>query len=190
MQYEIITQPIISGNSILTTGMFVSRGILYIVVPPGIDPQTLIHEHQDWIDKKLKKVRRHPDKLQRISQLAQKRGLIPVIRQEEPFHQLLLELFKAYQSELGVKVHQIQIRKMRSRWGSCNTKGHISIRNQAIELPDPILQYLVFHEVAHLREPNHSPRFWKLLEAKFPDYKELRKVIKHWDLLFHPKEFK
>lgn len=65
---------------------------------------------------------------------------------------------------LGVKVTRITIRDAASRWGSCSTTGAISLSWRLIMAPNHVLNYVVAHEVAHLREMNHGTRFWRLVD--------------------------
>ena len=67
---------------------------------------------------------------------------------------------------LGVSVKAIRLGDPRSRWGSCSSSGTIAYSWRVVMAPPPILDYLVAHEVAHLREMNHSPRFWTLVRQQ------------------------
>ena len=68
-----------------------------------------------------------------------------------------------YAAELGVRVRRISIRDQSSRWGSCTSAGALSFSWRLILAPPFVLDYLAAHEVAHLVEMNHSPRFWKVV---------------------------
>jgi predicted metal-dependent hydrolase len=74
-----------------------------------------------------------------------------------------------YAERLGVTVWRITIRDQASRWGSCSTTGALSFSWRLILAPRYVLDYLAAHEVAHLLEMNHSPRFWRLLSRLCPD---------------------
>ena len=69
---------------------------------------------------------------------------------------------------LGVRVKAIRLRDQTSRWGSCSTSGTLSFSWRLIMAPPFVLDYLAAHEVAHLHEMNHSPRFWHLVESVWP----------------------
>ena len=71
--------------------------------------------------------------------------------------------------ELGVAVKRISVRDQSSRWGSCSTTGVLSFSWRLILAPPFVLDYLAIHEVAHLVEMNHSPRFWRLVKRLCPD---------------------
>ena len=70
---------------------------------------------------------------------------------------------------LGVSVKRISVRDQSSRWGSCSTTGVLSYSWRLILAPPFVLDYLAIHEVAHLVEMNHSPRFWRLVNRMCPD---------------------
>ena len=74
-----------------------------------------------------------------------------------------------YAERLGVEVRRISIRDQVSRWGSCSTSGALSFSWRLVLAPRFVLDYLAAHEVAHLLEMNHSPRFWRLLGRICPD---------------------
>jgi predicted metal-dependent hydrolase len=69
----------------------------------------------------------------------------------------------AYAAELGVRVRRVSIRDQSSRWGSCTSAGSLSYSWRLILAPPYVLDYLAAHEVAHLVEMNHSPRFWRVV---------------------------
>ena len=71
--------------------------------------------------------------------------------------------------QLGVSVKRVSVRDQSSRWGSCSTSGRLSYSWRLIMAPPFVLEYLAAHEVAHLKEMNHSPRFWRLVHQIFPE---------------------
>jgi predicted metal-dependent hydrolase len=72
-------------------------------------------------------------------------------------------------ARLDAKVRRVTVRDTASRWGSCSTTGSISYSWRLIFAPEFVLDYVAAHEVAHLREMNHSPRFWRLVRSIVPD---------------------
>ena len=78
----------------------------------------------------------------------------------------------------GVGPPVVRIKDMRSRWGSCSSRGRISLHWGLVLLSRDVLDYVVVHELAHLREMNHSARFWRGVEEILPDYRERRARLK------------
>lgn len=76
------------------------------------------------------------------------------------------------------KVNSVNLKYNRSNWGSCSTKGNINLSTCLLFAPDDVIDYVIIHELAHLIEMNHSSRFWALVEAAMPDYKEKKKWLK------------
>ena len=73
----------------------------------------------------------------------------------------------------------IRVRDMGHRWGTCDSRGGVlSFHWQCVLLPARILDYIVVHELMHLQEPNHGPRFWERVEAVLPDWKERRRWLR------------
>lgn len=84
---------------------------------------------------------------------------------------LLADLLPRQAARMGVSYTRFSIRSQRSRWGSCSHAGSLSFNWRLAKAPPPVLDYVVIHELAHLREMNHSPRFWRLVEQFCPDYR-------------------
>jgi predicted metal-dependent hydrolase len=78
----------------------------------------------------------------------------------------------------GFKYYNISVRKQRTRWGSCSKKGNLSFNYRLIFLQPAEADYIIVHELCHLKEFNHSSKFWTLVAQTVPNYKELRKNLK------------
>lgn len=78
----------------------------------------------------------------------------------------------------SVEVKQVIVRNQRSRWGSCSANGTISLNWRLVQTPDFVRDYIVYHELMHLREMNHSERFWAQVEEVCPGWREAEAWIK------------
>jgi hypothetical protein len=84
----------------------------------------------------------------------------------------------------GLAVRRVSVRDQRSRWGSCSARGVVSLNWRLVQTPDFVRDYIIAHELMHLREMNHSRRFWNLVREAFPRAEEAEKWLKtHSDLL-------
>ncbi|HQX62988.1 MAG TPA: SprT family zinc-dependent metalloprotease [Thermomicrobiales bacterium] len=88
------------------------------------------------------------------------------------------ERASAHAATLGVTFGRLAIKDTRSRWGSCSSKGNLNLSWRLVMAPMEVLDYVVAHEVAHLREMNHSPRFWATVETLCPQYREHRRWLR------------
>jgi predicted metal-dependent hydrolase len=79
---------------------------------------------------------------------------------------------------LGVRWQKLSLSSASTRWGSARTDGHIRLNWRLIHLPISQIDYVVVHELAHLREMNHSPRFWETVGEVMPDYAQRRKALR------------
>lgn len=86
----------------------------------------------------------------------------------------LIDRVAHHSVSLGVKPERIQVKELRSRWGSCSSDGVLSFSWRLILAPPHVLDYLAAHEVAHLREMNHSRKFWALVRKAMPDFERGR----------------
>ena len=78
---------------------------------------------------------------------------------------------------IGVRYARLRIGDQRTLWGSCSARGTISFNWRLVLAPLEVLDYVVVHELCHLREHNHSASFWKLVEARRPDYRAHREWL-------------
>lgn len=77
-------------------------------------------------------------------------------------------------ARMGVRFKSITIRDQKTRWGSCSSRGTLSFNWRLVMAPQAVQTYVVIHELAHLKQPNHSPAFWQIVAQHFPDYKKAR----------------
>lgn len=79
---------------------------------------------------------------------------------------------------METKPNRIFIKEQRSLWGSCSTQGNLNFNLRLLEAPLEVLDYVVIHELAHLKEMNHSKRFWAIVQAWCPAHKEHRRWLR------------
>ena len=91
----------------------------------------------------------------------------------------LPSLIKKWESKLDVKLREFKIRKMKTRWGTCNpSAGRIWFSLMLAKQRPEIIEYIVVHEMVHLLEASHNKRFYRLMDSFLPNWKELRKELR------------
>jgi predicted metal-dependent hydrolase len=81
-------------------------------------------------------------------------------------------------AEHKLSVSGFTIRNQRSRWGSCSRGGRIALNYRLIQMPASVSDYIILHELMHLKEQNHSRRFWRLVENACPDYRDAERWLR------------
>lgn len=95
----------------------------------------------------------------------------------------ITELLKEWVPVIGVDLAEWRIRRMKTRWGSCNTvQRRIWLNLELAKLPPECLEYVVVHELVHLLERGHNARFWGLVESFLPDWRESRDKLRCWEI--------
>ena len=88
------------------------------------------------------------------------------------------KIIAKYSSVVNVDVKNIRIRQMKTRWGSCNSaKSYINLNSELIKKPSNAIEYVIFHELAHLIHPNHSREFYNYLSNYMPDWKKRKERL-------------
>ena len=84
----------------------------------------------------------------------------------------LPKLVERYAEQMQLFPEAIRFRKTRRQWGSCSGRNVLSFNTMLMKLPEDVIEYVVVHELAHIRHKHHQKDFWKLVEAHLPEYKE------------------
>jgi predicted metal-dependent hydrolase len=93
-------------------------------------------------------------------------------------HEAVPELIQKWEPKLKVNVTRYFLQRMKTKWGSCNhVAGHIRLNTELVKKPKDLLEYVVVHEMVHLREPTHNDRFVALLAAHWPQWREARQEL-------------
>jgi hypothetical protein len=164
-----------------------SEGTVRVTVPrwgSKREAEAFAMRERTWIEKQLRRTEAMRERHERERHTANgeltttgserspgadaQRALIGRARNELPPR--LLELAARH----GLIVSRISIRNQRWRWGSCSRTGHICLNWRLVTMPDSVRDYVLIHELMHLKRMDHSPKFWKLVAEAFPPYKEAR----------------
>jgi predicted metal-dependent hydrolase len=157
-----------------TLAITVRRGEVTVRAPYGCREETItlfVNKNREWIEKSLSRTAHEYDPLSRLS---------PTEIEEfrERTRVILTAKTKKYSEIMGLKYGRITITGAKTRFGSCSSKGNISYSYRLMLYPEAAIDYVVVHELAHLKEMNHSKKFYAIIEKILPDYKERIKLLK------------
>ncbi|MHB8470782.1 MAG: M48 family metallopeptidase [Gaiellaceae bacterium] len=132
---------------------------------PDVDVERVLDAHRAWIA---------TERQRQVPRLGLARRIVSEADGRRAAREVVAMLAEEEAVELGVRYERIEIRDQRTRWGSCSTRGTLSFNWRLVLAPFEVLDYVVVHEVCHLREANHSRRFWQLVESRRPDWRVQR----------------
>lgn len=132
---------------------------------------------REWIEKTLARFRRREKKSEGALELPKgNRADLKIYKVEAK--KLVENKIQEFNKFYGFQYKEITIRNTSSRWGSASKKGNLSFNYRIALLPPELADYLVVHELCHLKEMNHSANFWALVAKSIPDYKKRRKELR------------
>ena len=185
-------------------------GEVRVIVPPNQDPTELVRLKREWINKKLEEIERIRNQFKGLSDKLLLNGEFYEVVTGEEFsvnpkfkvvvlpssdlkvlkkwlkNQLRRELdFKVrlFASIIGVKYRKVYIRFQKTKWASCSKRGNLSFNLMLIALLEGLRDYIIIHELVHLKEPRHTKRFWELVRTYYPDYKKAEAELRRYRLL-------
>ena len=156
-----------------TLALEISSDASLIIRAPRLMPLFLIKkfikQKQSWISKKqsLITTRNKNIKSIKVSRISKEKTLEKITKR-----------VKYYSSLSGFKYKNIKITSAQKRWGSCNYQNNLNFPKRLTLAPDKIIDYVVIHELCHIKEKNHSQNFWKEVAQIMPEYKKHRKWLK------------
>lgn len=149
------------------------ESLLRVIVPRGVDPLRVLEENKTSI---LKKYRKYMGQIETSREIPLKEW------EEEEFTSFVSFHTAKYAGLLKVKCKEIKYRKMRRRWGSCRTDGTITLNRCLQRVPEHLVAYIVYHELAHLIVRGHNRKFKAIIASQFPDYRRLDKELNLYGL--------
>jgi len=138
------------------------------------EADAFVKKHEDWIARQLEKDAARRRQVEAVPKLTRQEIDDLYARARE----YLPDRVRRYADRLGVSYGRITIRCQRSRWGSCSAKRNLNFNCLLMLAPDEVIDAIVVHEVCHLKEMNHSERFYALVLSLYPDYHRWNRWLK------------
>lgn len=138
--------------------------------------EDFLQRKSDWIAHKINLIKNQEAKI------ILPKGKKDYLQNKEKARKIITQKTKEVCEKIGLQFTKIRIGNQKSRWGSCAKNGTLSFNYKLIYLPENLREYIIVHEVCHLKELNHSSRFWRLVDDSFPSRKECRKNLKKFNL--------
>ena len=135
-------------------------------------------------------IRRYRPKIEEMARKQQKVaaefGALPALDEKalttyaKHTRQLLSERLDGFAAQIGVTYHRVSVKKQVSRWGSCSGKGNLKFNCLLSLLPPDVADYIMVHELCHLKQLNHSPAFWAEVARVLPQYRQSERWLKRY----------
>ncbi len=150
-----------------------------LTVPFGMEVERIHHFLQakaDWLTKAIDHMRR------RGPSVGTGGSRVEYIQLKEQAREVISNRVRHFAALYGLSYGRISIRNQRTCWGSCSKRGNLNFNYRLVKLEETLRDYVIVHELCHLLEFNHSPRFWGQVERACPDYHVLRKRVRKFSL--------
>ncbi len=175
-QYNQISYIIKSRKGAKGVRISVHTDTPVVITKSRLVPEILAHNFlkskATWIQEKIEELSKKPKKL--LAHYSTKDFKENKQNAYVLVHNKILHFNNFYKFE----VKSVTIRNQKTRWGSCSGKGNLNFNYKIIFLPEELQDYIIVHELCHLKEMNHSKNFWALVAKQVPDYKDRINKIK------------
>jgi len=156
-------------------------GSIIVTVPQGVGRSAVekfLAEKREWI---LDKIRFFKNTNRKSVRTFSRKDYLA---NKERARVLAHERIKFFNQTYGFSFNKIFIKNQKTRWGSCSEKGNLNLNYKIMFLPERHRDYIIVHELCHLKQLNHSPEFWALVAKTFPDHRTLRRELRNRELLY------
>ena len=160
-----------------TLGLEVGAEGLIVRAPlsvPAAEIEAFVRRHQDWIDKHLDRLRKRQAELVAAGRLSPE----DIRALADRAMTVIPERVRYFAPKVGVTYGRVTIRSQHTKWGSCSGKGNLSFNCLLMLTPPEVIDSVVVHELCHLKEMNHSDRFYAEVLRVMPDYRKWDKWLR------------
>lgn len=159
-----------------TVSVEITRDLRIIVRAPSrmklADIEAFLESKRGWIETHYNKL------LLTCKQDVQKLTESEIASLKREARALILPKLERYAERMGVSYSRVAVRLQKTRFGSCSGKGNLNFNALVALMPEDIVDYVIVHELAHLKQMNHSAAFWREVESVIPDYRAKREWLK------------
>ncbi len=99
--------------------------------------------------------------------------------------EFVVERLRYFNTTYGFHIGRVSVRDQKTRWGSCSRTGNLSFNYRIASLPEELADYVIVHELCHLKEFNHAKSFWELVSRVFPNHRSLRRQLRGYSAYLH-----
>ena len=152
------------------------NGEIVLTIPrliPEFFAEKFIREKSDWLIEKIDFFSRTKDsiffKIDKEDYLKNKENALSLVK----------ERLKYFNNFYGFSYNNICVKNQKTRWGSCSAKGNLNFNYKILFLSEELRDYIIVHELCHLKELNHSKNFWNLVAQTIPNFKEIKHKLKN-----------
>ena len=150
-----------------------------VAVPPGVS----MKKAQKFVETKADWIRKHVQRLNELKKNYQAPAMSQNINRTQA-KAVLIHTLESLAIKHGFTYNRVFIKNQKTLWGSCSHKNNINLNMKLILLPEELREYIILHELVHLKVKNHSLAFWSELSRYCPDYKKRRRELKTYRLEF------
>lgn len=151
-------------------------GSVVLTVPERVSLATIerfLARHTEWILRSVEKMRHF---------VPLPRGKREYLQHRESARALVHDRLEYWNAFYGFPYQRVAIKNTKTLWGSCSRKGNLNFSYKLLFLPRELVDYVIVHELCHLREHNHGKGFWRLVAQTQPDYLRLRRLLRTYVL--------
>lgn len=158
----------------------IRNGKVKIIIPKGakVDVEKCINMKRKWLYRNLVTYKKKMEENEKKT-----RNMNLEYRTLNNLRVLVNQYVEKYESQLNVKVNRLQFRDTIHKWGSCSSKKNITLSKNLRFVPEYIVAYIVFHEMAHLIVLGHNNEFYKIIKTEFPDYECYDEKLSQYEYL-------
>lgn len=152
---------------------------IVVTVPKGVSKmlvEKFIAQKSEWIEEKVAYFSQFKNK--QITKTSE----ADFVKYKNEACKLVTERVEHFNKFYGFSYKQISIKNQKTRWGSCSTRGNLNFNYKIIFLPEAVRDYVVVHELCHLKELNHSRKFWNLISKTIPELSEIKNSLREWEM--------